>query len=366
MNKKKIALITMCASLALMLVLLTAVLVELSPIISLFFGNRKPSPQPTEPTVPATSETTRPTEPTTQPTTQPTEPTTQPTQPTQPVHQHEFLRTSTVAATCETSGYELYTCSGCGRVEMRNFTNALGHSYGPGEQINPTCTEGGYTSYTCTRCGKVEKRDLTEALDHDYVLVDEQEATCTQDGYKEYSCTRCDNVMRDDVVVAPGHAFSDWTITTEPSEGVEGVLSRECENCGETETKACELTLTRMQADDSGKRIHSVTVTAQNSRGEDVTVYAYTIWDSSFAESIAFTRGEDGELNVQYSDPAGAQRAYTIRAGDTLELDANGNIVTHTSPEPDPGSDPPEHPDPPEDPGETGGGNGDDPGTATE
>ena len=67
----------------------------------------------------------------------------------------------TVAPTCTTEGYVLYTCqtAGCGRVRVDNKTAAKGHSYVDG---------------VCTTCGDVEKAAptvLTELKTGDVVII---------------------------------------------------------------------------------------------------------------------------------------------------------------------------------------------------
>ena len=66
-----------------------------------------------------------------------------------------------VDANCTTAK----TCSLCGETEGE----ALGHSYGEGEQTAaPDCTNAGEMKYTCSACGDV-KTETVNALGHNYV-----------------------------------------------------------------------------------------------------------------------------------------------------------------------------------------------------
>ena len=96
----------------------------------------------------------------------------------------------------EAGGYdEVVYCSSCGAELSRSHVTmaALGHDYQVYEVVAPTCTEEGYTVYKCSRCGDEDMRDITDALGHSFiVLVDEVAPTCTETGIQEYKCSRCD------------------------------------------------------------------------------------------------------------------------------------------------------------------------------
>ncbi len=63
-------------------------------------------------------------------------------------------------------------------------------------------------------------------------------ATCTEEGLKTRSCTICGE-SETAPIPATGHSFGDWTVTTEPSCTEGGEQTRSC-HCGETETEALE------------------------------------------------------------------------------------------------------------------------------
>lgn len=106
-------------------------------------------------------------------------------------HVHSYT-VKTVAATCTTEGYTLYTC-GCGSSYRDNIVAASGHRF-TDTVVAPTCTVGGYTAHTCA-CGY---------------------------SYK-------------DAQTAAGHSWSDWVVTKEATKDAEGMKERACKRCGQTQ-----------------------------------------------------------------------------------------------------------------------------------
>ena len=75
-------------------------------------------------------------------------------------------KTTTVAATCTTSGKATYTCSSCG-YSYHETLPAKGHSYSA-KVTAPTCTAAGYTTYTCA-CGDRYTGNQTSARGHSFL-----------------------------------------------------------------------------------------------------------------------------------------------------------------------------------------------------
>ena len=89
-------------------------------------------------------------------------------------------QTTVVPATCVTGGYTLEICTRCGKKNVTNETEALGHNWETTEKA-PTCTEAGQKIYKCKAC-EISYAEVTSAIGHSI-----KEAT------KEYvapSCTR--------------------------------------------------------------------------------------------------------------------------------------------------------------------------------
>lgn len=202
MNIKKILFIVMCAFLALTIIITGIVI---SRAVNMFQGFLAPATPTTENNTTATEETEA---------SKPTEEATLPTEAvgsTDPVHEHVMETHETKHPSCTTYGYTILKCQ-CGKTEMENFKDPLGHSYGAGQVIAPTCTEKGYTRYECTRCDEVDERNETAALGHSFDIIEEFEATCENNAYVVRSCSNkdCTETVREETLGTSlgGHKFT--------------------------------------------------------------------------------------------------------------------------------------------------------------
>ncbi len=244
MNIKRIMLAVMCVLLATVVVMTGILVSRVAPLLqglggldSLMNGGNSTAASTTKPaesTPPTQTEPSQPptTQPTQPPTTQPTQPpTTQPPEPTETEHTHEYAVESHVEATCENLGYDLMVCTGCGRQDIQNFVDPVGHDYGPGQTIAPTCTEYGCTRSVCSRCGGVRERNKQEALGHDHQLTETVAPTCEEVGYEKHTCSRCPDVVNKNEVPALGHNDVQVGILTEATCTTDGVAQMECTGC---------------------------------------------------------------------------------------------------------------------------------------
>lgn len=153
----------------------------------------------------------------TEPPTHPTAPTVPSTEPTHPQHEHDLVLTKSIKPTCEGYGWNIYTCSTCGYVDMPldERQNPLGHDYDAGQVFAATCTEGGRTSYTCQRCYHSIEENVTDPLGHNFTLYKDVPPTCTEDGYTVLSCSNdgCAEVLETVIHegTATGHTYGAWT-----------------------------------------------------------------------------------------------------------------------------------------------------------
>ena len=178
-------------------------------------------------------------------------------------HVHDLTWVEEVPASCTEPGSTGYfICSGCGllyadqdgteEIDLEDtIIPATGHSWGEWTMtVEPTGTETGVESRTCDRCGETESRLLPPVLVfHALTKVEAVPATCEEPGHiGYYSCSGCGQMftdengtqrisVKDTIIPAPGHSWSEWTVTTEPTETEPGVESRTCDRCGETETR---------------------------------------------------------------------------------------------------------------------------------
>ena len=80
---------------------------------------------------------------------------------TEKPHQHNY-KTETVAPTCESQGYTVYTCD-CGSAYTGSYVNATGHNYKT-ETVAATTESQGYDIHTCKSCGDSYKDNYTDKL----------------------------------------------------------------------------------------------------------------------------------------------------------------------------------------------------------
>lgn len=249
MSTKRIVLIIMCSLLAVMVTLMIIVFSQFAPFLNMLRPAQKPVIQaPSSSTVPAGPQTT---------TGQilPTLPS-QPPIVTQPGHIHDFQFTQKVDPTCDSPGYSLYTCS-CNMLDMRDITDALGHTYGAGKKV-VFCEEEGYTEYVCIICNYADRQNITAPPGHDYRLVKTEEPTCTEDGYELHRCSRCDDEKQENLVPAPGHTDFDWVQNRAPGVDEPGEEVRQCSVCQFRETRDCEMTVTGVEPEDLGDRMEYI------------------------------------------------------------------------------------------------------------
>ena len=360
LTPKQITMIIMCVMLTVTVIMATVVVVKVSPVLGALLGTPAET-VPTEPTV----ETTVP--PTTEPVT-----TTTP-EATNPAHVHKYDTLSKeVKPTCTSTGYKIYACK-CGSTEMRDTTNALGHSYGPSKLVSATCTEGGYTYRKCNACDYEEKKDETDPLEHDLQLEKKVEATCTEGGhslykcsrancdyeekqdetdalghkwdkgtvvkptceeagYTEYKCTNtgCKETKQEDPKAALGHKWdTTWKVTTDPKKGDPGEQSRGCTNsgCTEKETRPCPLSSNTTMVEASDRDKYTVSVVAKDKKNKTVVVYSYTVTDYGKFKDMGFEYDEESGLIITFVDKNKNTQTYAWTDGETLFISADGEVT---------------------------------------
>ncbi len=185
--------------------------------------------------------------------------------------------TETVLPGCETRGYHIHTCTGCGNTFHDEYTDALGHdwdeyefdaetghhtrvckrdpehtereecTFSPVRTVEATCMAGGYTVYACEECHGEKGMDVTQPLEHQWSAWTpsgerthkrtcsvgeghEEEVECTfdsvvtsptcdDDGFTKHTCGDCGNSYTDGHVDATGHDWGEYEyIGTEESD----------------------------------------------------------------------------------------------------------------------------------------------------
>lgn len=297
MNTKRFLLAVMCMLLVLTAVIFGIVIARAGNMVSLLLGGFGANMAPgTTPSTPTLAPTAPPTEP---PTTPPTEPPTEPTvPPTEPPHVHEMVVQRKVYANCTGYGYTMYACS-CGKTEVGDFKDPLGHNLAAGYVVEPTCDKIGYTSHDCTRCNYFEQSNIVSAIGHAFAPAEENSVvppSCEEDGYTLYICGNCQAERKQDIVPALGHSFG-------PFVDVDGDREATCtrDDCNVTVLESqLKITLHDHNAPYTIHEIHIGTDDVQ-------TVYLFIIEDYRNSQDhdtnpLTFEWNKEQGLKISYGD----------------------------------------------------------------
>ncbi len=121
----------------------------------------------------------------------------------EPEHLHSYQESERVEATCEQSGWILFTCEGCGAIDTEEIPATGEHSYVEKDYLAPTCENHGSVSYICKICGDSYVDEL-EKTGHDFKLSDLVDPTCTEDGLIADICKNC-GLPYEEILPALGH-----------------------------------------------------------------------------------------------------------------------------------------------------------------
>jgi len=169
-----------------------------------------------------------------------------------PATGHNWLLKDTVDATCTEGGYNLYECQNvandndpdstagtkCDATYKEYITPAKGHNYVVTASVAATCTTQGYDVYTCTVCGDTYNKTTTPATGHQFVAKGFTEPTCTSYGFTTYECVNadCKESFTADYISAKGHNYV--ANVTAPTCDTEGYTTYHCDVCGHMRTNA--------------------------------------------------------------------------------------------------------------------------------
>lgn len=145
-----------------------------------------------------------------------------------PCDGHHFVLLDSTKASCLTLGYDCYLCTTCGRIEKRDYVNALGHGWQSIVIRDATCETDGKVMEHCVRCGQV-KVSTTPKGEHSYSVYTVP-ATCTSPGYTVKECTVCGDRHITDVISALPHNYEACVLPASCDEG--GKTIHRCNGCG--------------------------------------------------------------------------------------------------------------------------------------
>ncbi len=118
-----------------------------------------------------------------------------------------------VSPTCESYGYEVYTCDVCGGEELFEGLAPRRHKWVEVAAVEATCTVAAYVNEECTNCGARNIEYSGEALGHqiDTTTQNIVEPTCFKGGYTEGVCVRdyCGIAIVIDEKSSLGHTLTD-------------------------------------------------------------------------------------------------------------------------------------------------------------
>lgn len=112
-----------------------------------------------------------------------------------PALKHDLEQHAAKAPTCTEKGWDAYeTCSRCNHTTYTELP-ALNHDY-QAVTVAPTCETDGYTIFTCSRCKDSYTADPTDKLGHQFGAwfpngTGSQSASCLRDGCAHTGSTDC-------------------------------------------------------------------------------------------------------------------------------------------------------------------------------
>lgn len=175
--------------------------------------------------------------------------------------EHNMSVTEHEAPSCQTEGYDYYSCSECEYgyndtlsladhdYQLDNWdsdyeyyvctvcegTTSEGHDYEKTETVDATCTESGYDVLVCKNCGFSIKSNYC-SVEHDFdktTPYKTYEGSCTSASFVEYKCKNCDAITREEGDEPAGHDY-EKTSETKATCDTDGVTVYTCTVCGET------------------------------------------------------------------------------------------------------------------------------------
>ena len=152
-------------------------------------------------------------------------------------------KTEVTAPTCKNYGYTTYTCQNdATHTYKSDFVATIAHTYAKdnAQSVAATCESKGYDVMVCTNvidseghtCGDSYKV-ITDATGHAYDAgVVTTPATCTANGVKTFTCANCGDTYTE-VIPATGHTYGKGVVEREASDGNSGLISYTCSKCND-------------------------------------------------------------------------------------------------------------------------------------
>ena len=148
-------------------------------------------------------------------------------------------------SSCSAEGARKHSCTVCGYTETES-TGYASHTWErePRVDIAPTCTTDGSQSVHCSKCGATKLPEVIPATGHvegQTVIENQIPADCVNPGSHTEAviCAICHATIRKINVTdaALGHRFGDWFTIVSPDCSDTGARQRKCEVCGYIESE---------------------------------------------------------------------------------------------------------------------------------
>lgn len=147
---------------------------------------------------------------------------------------HNWKETGRVEASCEEGGSIDYVCSTCSETHTEAVPPA-GHNWSETELVAASCEKDGSGSYVCSVCDAT-KTETLEKLGHNWIESKKVEASCEKDGSIDYTCESCGKTSKE-TLKKLGHSWKE-TGKVAASCDQNGNVSYACSTCGKTRSEA--------------------------------------------------------------------------------------------------------------------------------
>lgn len=238
----------------------------------------------------------------------------------------------TIPAECENWGTESLLCTACGETITTRGIAPKGHGTTRTETTPAGCETAGREATICNDCGKELSFKVIPEAGH---TPDRDNADCENDKV----CTVCGTVLEEKT----GHAWDLGTVTKEPTETEEGVLTYTCKNDpSHTKTEAIPVRVVitlpdipadgtvDFDADENGYigNIHNI-ISVEDGVGYDVTVADTSVITMDSVGHMTANKDGETEITVTTADGKFTKTfTVTVRTLKTVTFDIRGTITT--------------------------------------
>ncbi len=199
----------------------------------------------------------------------------------------------------------------------------------------PTCTETGLKSIHCKSCSETKNSVAIPMVEHQYSDVISKAATCAQEGLREKVCSICGLHTEQETIPMLDHEFGEWKLVSEATAEIDGIETRECENCNYIETKRIEYipvydeTAPRISlASVDAKAGEEVEVQIKLENNPGITALRLVIdYDDTVLEMTGFTFGDAlSSMNKGTSEKYGNHYSFSMYSA-IADLTDNGSLA---------------------------------------